>query len=98
MPGPYEVYALMHHGAIYTLRPTVGDLKKAFRWVGFRDGDRCGFFKTRKAFEEFVAREPALAPLGPHAEASFRAETWSTYEGSRVLQQLAENAKKAGGQ
>jgi len=90
MPSPHKVYALMYNGCIYTLRPTVGDLKRSFKWVGFRDGDRCGFFKTKKDFEAFVAREPALSPLGPHAEASFRAETWSTFEGSRILQRLAE--------
>lgn len=87
-----QCYALMNHGRIYTLQPYRDPFGKRteFKWVGFCDGDRCGFFKTKADFERFVEYQPAPSPLGPHAEATFRAEARSTFEGTQALNMLRD--------
>lgn len=90
-----RVHALMKGGRIYTLKPLLRGTLPGFRFIGFCDGQRCGFFKTKKEFEAFVRSEPGAAPLGPHADATFRAEAFSTYEGKRLLQKLDERQKGA---
>lgn len=88
----HEVFALMKGGHIFTLRPC--RYMPGFRFMGFRDGQRCGFFKSKKAFVQFVDREPDGAPLGPHADVTFRAEAWSTFEGLQALQHLEEAQRR----
>jgi hypothetical protein len=89
-----QTYALMHHGRIYTLNQNpLPHNRKLFRWIGYCDGDRIGFFKTKADFEKFVECEPARAPLGPHAEETFRAEAMSTFEGRQALNKLADEAR-----
>lgn len=96
----HKVYALMKGGRIYTLRPLPSGSVTGFKWMGFCDGNRCGFFKTKKDFEQFVASEPEAGPLGPHADATFKAEAWSTYDGAKLLRQLHEmsQARKVKGE
>lgn len=107
MPSPHQCYALMKGGRIYTAQPLFSQYARdkkdsplyrlGFRFKGFCDGAPCGFFKRKKDFEAFVEREPDCVPLGPHADATFRAELWSTWEGKRLLQKLDEQQQKARG-
>jgi hypothetical protein len=86
-----QCYALLHRGRIYTLQPTNPALNAdRFKWRAFCDGQPWRFFRTKKDFERAVALEPGPPPLGPHAEAAFRAEAWSTSEGHRLLDALRE--------
>jgi hypothetical protein len=83
-------------GHVYTLEPCVSpDMRSCgFKHVGYRDGERCGFFKTRKDFEEFVEHDPViLPPLGPHAEATFKAQTWANMEATIMLEKLIQQAQ-----
>jgi hypothetical protein len=96
--------ALQKGGRIYTLKPfrdldpLTGRLRKSgHKWIGYCDGEPCGRFKTRAEFEQFVGREPDLTPRGPHADATERAATWSTYDGSVLLQRLTDNAARRRG-
>src|SRR5688572_19074080 len=94
----YQTYALMRGCRIYTLQPyrTHDGRKSPFGWkyVGYCDGDRYGFFRSKKQFEEFVAREPEYrAPLGPHPEATFQPEAMSTFEGRQLLNMLSERKR-----
>lgn len=91
-------YALMQGGRIYTLNPVKhypGEPKSPFHWRGYCDGDPCGFFKTKKDFEEFVKHEPAIFPEHtPQARASMRAQTLSTFEGNQILHKLTDALKR----
>jgi hypothetical protein len=85
-----KCYALMRSNVIYTLRPFRNPFhpKSPFKWRAFRDGSAWRLFKTRKDFERAVAIEPGPPPVGPHADATFRAEAWSTHEGNRLLDMI----------
>jgi hypothetical protein len=87
-----KVYAFMRGAAIYTLKPNPlrrrEDPQRAYRFLGFCDGQPIGFFRTKAEFEAFVDLEPAPVPLGPYGEATLRAIAWSTYEGTRMLTQV----------
>lgn len=96
MSQPFECYALMKGGRIYTLQPLKKDRdcplsRSGFRYIAYCDGARCGVFKTKKAFEEFVAREPDFESRGPFATATSRAVTWSQFEGKQILQRLEDD-------
>src|ERR1700694_4046931 len=91
-----KTYALMHGGRIYTLLPCKH--MPGFKWIGFCDGQRCGFFKTKRDFERVVEDEAdTMGPLGPHASATFEAETWSNYDGNKILKAISEKAKEQEG-
>jgi hypothetical protein len=88
-----QEWARWHGGHVYTIQPVREPHHKqcGFRWVGFCDKDRCGFFRSKGDFEAFIRRQPSIiGPLGPHAQATFEAEAHSTYAGMKALELLHE--------
>ncbi len=95
-----QTYAFMRGCRIYTLKPCHPDpltgRKPPFRYHGFMDGETCGFFKSKKEFEAFVASEPDdfLDTNQPHVQASLRAQSRSEWEGRHLLARLKETRGK----
>ena len=93
-----RVYALMKGGRTYTVINAWNH--KPFRYIAFCDGNRCGAFRSKKAFEEFVANEPDFEQFdkGPQIKAAKDAEMWANFEARSILQRITDNCKKGGDQ
>jgi hypothetical protein len=79
-------------GAIYTIRLHYIDHFRKIKdpdgpkYMGYRDGQPCGLFRSKKEFEAFVERQRPAGPRGPYAMAADRAEGFCTLELSRKLE------------
>jgi hypothetical protein len=81
----------MRGGCIYTAEPinhkwTEGRLK-GFRYRGYCDGQPCGFFETKAAFEAFVACQPEFTAICHNTDA-YVAQSMSEWDGLEILAKL----------
>jgi hypothetical protein len=95
---PTRDSARLHQGVrfpegSYTLKPAL-DLPHC-NWIGFCDGERCGAFRTKKEFEDFVDLQPELPSIGSRFRDASRAEWESTMEGEIILNQICKKARAA---
>jgi hypothetical protein len=85
----YKVNALQHGNHIYTVRRLQSsEDMRPFKYVGFIDGKRWRYFKTRKEFEEAVDLQPEDFHLGQHAREVEIAQLISETKGSELLDKI----------
>jgi hypothetical protein len=92
-----KCHALMRGRDVYSLQPIPQSLRaeyRPFRYWAYKNGQLWRRIVHKRDFDLAVACEPLPAPLGPHAEAAFRAEMFSTCQGNQILDRLEEAYEK----
>jgi len=91
-----KTYALAKGGHVYTVvqhHPEAWEGPRAPRYIGFKDGNRWGAFRSKKEFEQAVDMEPDFLQLDKQAITdqmmwAMVEERLSTWRGNQMAEEL----------